>query len=48
VESKEIYERLYRHDLSDEELKEIKFNLTSFFKLLIEIDQEVKHKYADN
>ena len=36
------YERIYKKQLSQDQLDEIKHNLIGFFGLLVEIDQENK------
>lgn len=40
--TKQIFEDLYRRELSDSEVADMQFNLYGFFKTLYEVDQRIK------
>ncbi|EKE06077.1 MAG: hypothetical protein ACD_19C00087G0003 [uncultured bacterium] len=42
--NKEVFERLYRRELSKQELFEIQRNMIGFFETLIKLDKKIKDK----
>ena len=46
--AKEIFEGLYRRELTDSEVADMRFNLYGFFKKLYEIDQRIKKQKESN
>ena len=44
----DIYEKLYKRNLTKEELLEVNSNLTGFIELLIEIDRQQKRNDRHN
>lgn len=42
--NKEVFESLYKRELSKQELFEIQRNMTGFFEVLIRLDKKIKLK----
>lgn len=46
--TKEVFEKLYDRPLSKKELFKIRKNLTGFFEVLVQIDQDIKKKEVND
>ena len=42
--NKEVFERLYKRELSKQELFEIQRNMTGFFETLVKLDQKINDR----